>query len=158
MDAYGGSAVERCVRATFIPFISKTLFDKVLVAKLCRESFHFQNRDARLRTMSQQDNFWGGFLLGTAVGGVVGGVLGVLVSSRLNEQNEAGSEKSFAPLDKKSKKRSRLRPPTEQTIEVARQGLEDKIAQLNDAIDDVRQQLGSTNGEFKEESPRTFDA
>ena len=31
-------------------------------------------------------------------------------------------------------------------MEVARRGLEDKIAQLNDAIDDVRQQLGTVNG------------
>jgi hypothetical protein len=31
-------------------------------------------------------------------------------------------------------------------MEVARRSLEDKIAQLNDAIDDVRQQLGGVNG------------
>jgi hypothetical protein len=35
-------------------------------------------------------------------------------------------------------------------MEVARRGLEDKIAQLNDAIDDVRQQLGTVNGTPKE--------
>jgi hypothetical protein len=32
---------------------------------------------------------------------------------------------------------------TEESIELARHGLEDKIAQLNLAIDDVRQQLGT---------------
>jgi gas vesicle protein len=90
--------------------------------------------------MSQQDNFFGGFVLGTIVGGVVGGIAGVLVSSRL-AQEEDGLKK----IDSKVKKRS-LKPPTEQTIEVARRGLEDKIAQLNDAIDDVRQQLGAVNG------------
>jgi gas vesicle protein len=88
--------------------------------------------------MSQQDNFFGGFVLGTIVGGVVGGIAGVLVSSRL-AQEEDGLKKV------EGKKRS-LKPPTEQTIEVARRGLEDKIAQLNDAIDDVRQQLGAVNG------------
>jgi gas vesicle protein len=90
--------------------------------------------------MSQQDNFFGGFVLGTIVGGVVGGIAGVLVSSRL-AQEEDGLKK----VEGKVKKRS-LKPPTEQTIEVARRGLEDKIAQLNDAIDDVRQQLGAVNG------------
>jgi gas vesicle protein len=89
--------------------------------------------------MSQQDNFFGGFVLGTIVGGVVGGIAGVLVSSRL-AQEEDGLKK----MEGKVKKN--LKPPTEQTIEVARRGLEDKIAQLNDAIDDVRQQLGAVNG------------
>jgi hypothetical protein len=35
---------------------------------------------------------------------------------------------------------------TEEGMEAARLGLEAKIAQLNDAIDDVRQQLGYING------------
>jgi gas vesicle protein len=89
--------------------------------------------------MSQQDNFFGGFVLGTIVGGVVGGIAGVLVSSRL-AQEEDGLKKMEGKANKN------LKPPTEQTIEVARRGLEDKIAQLNDAIDDVRQQLGAVNG------------
>ncbi|MBD1850192.1 hypothetical protein [Leptolyngbya sp. FACHB-711] len=98
--------------------------------------------------MSQQGNFIGGFLLGTVVGGVVGGVIGALAASRLNQES-AGSEKSFSKLDKaesKPTKRRQLKAPTEQNMEIARRGLEDKIAQLNDAIDDVRQQLGTVNG------------
>lgn len=98
--------------------------------------------------MSQQGNFIGGFLLGTVVGGVVGGVIGALAASRMN-QEAAGSEGSFPKLDKaeaKPVKRRQLKAPTEQNMEVARRGLEDKIAQLNDAIDDVRQQLGTVNG------------
>jgi gas vesicle protein len=98
--------------------------------------------------MSQQDNFVPGFLLGTLVGGIVGGVVGVLVSSRLNNA-DASSEAAFAKLDEKAskgRKRQLKAPPTEQSIEMARRGLEDKIAQLNEAIDDVRQQLGGVNG------------
>ena len=34
---------------------------------------------------------------------------------------------------------------TEESVETARHSLEDKIAQLNLAIDDVRQQLGNVN-------------
>jgi hypothetical protein len=39
-------------------------------------------------------------------------------------------------------------------METARLGLEDKISQLNQAIDDVRQQLGSVNGN---NSSETYD-
>jgi gas vesicle protein len=96
--------------------------------------------------MSQQDdNFLGGFILGTIVGGVVGGIAGVLVSSRLS-QSEGVDAEGLKKLDSKVNKKRNLKQPTEQTIEVARRGLEDKIAQLNDAIDDVRQQLGAVNG------------
>ena len=93
-------------------------------------------------TMSQSDNFLTGFLLGSLVGGLAGGVLGVVVSSR---RSSTDAESQFTPpLDKESRKR-KLTPPTEESIEAARQGLEEKIAQLNDAIDDVRQQLSSVN-------------
>jgi gas vesicle protein len=93
--------------------------------------------------MSQRDSFLGGFLLGTVVGGAVGGILGAVVSSRLaNDENSA----EFPQLKDKTTRKRQLKPPTEQSIEAARRGLEDKIAELNEAIDDVRQQLSSTNG------------
>ena len=87
--------------------------------------------------MSQQNGFGNGFILGSVVGGVVGGLLGTVLASRnekqIAERNEyrlqTGKE---IPLD------------SEERIELARHGLEDKIAQLNLAIDDVRQQLGTT--------------
>jgi hypothetical protein len=98
--------------------------------------------------MSQQDNFSGGFLLGTIVGGVVGGVLGaLLVSQRQEEMSEESLLKKAGAPDLKPKGKKRpLRGSSEQNIELARRSLEDKIAQLNDAIDDVRQQLSSVNG------------
>ena len=86
--------------------------------------------------MSQQNGFGSGFILGSIIGGVVGGILGTVLTTR-NERQIAhkndyklqnGREKSFS---------------SEESIELARHGLEDKIAQLNLAIDDVRQQLGS---------------
>ena len=88
--------------------------------------------------MSQQNGFGSGFVLGSLVGGVIGGVLGTLLASRqenksLEEEQsliEAGTQTKFT---------------TEESIEVARHSLEDKIAQLNLAIDDVRQQLGTVN-------------
>ncbi|MBD1843980.1 hypothetical protein H6F89_11330 [Cyanobacteria bacterium FACHB-63] len=92
--------------------------------------------------MSQQDNFSGGFVLGAIVGGIVGGIIGsVVTAQRFAEETEDTQAKSELPKPKR-----RMRPSTEQNIELARRGLEDKIAQLNDAIDDVRQQLGNVNG------------
>ena len=93
--------------------------------------------------MSQQDNFVGGFLLGTILGGVVGGIAGVLVSSRLPEDS-ADVDEDTANDDSPSTRRP-FQLPTERSIEVARRSLEDKIAQLNDAIDDVREQLSTVN-------------
>lgn len=84
--------------------------------------------------MSQRDGFTGGFLAGTLVGGLVGGIIGAVVVSRLDNRNE---EENSSLLT--SRKREKLSP--EESIEMARHRLEDKIAQLNHAIDDVRQQL-----------------
>ncbi|MGP1386551.1 MAG: hypothetical protein ACTS2F_23535 [Thainema sp.] len=87
-------------------------------------------------------NFLGGFLLGTLVGGVVGGVAGVLAASRLaSEEDESISKKR-----ERRKRQSEMTFSTEEEMEAARRGLEDKIAQLNEAIDDVRFQLNSVNG------------
>lgn len=89
--------------------------------------------------MSQRDGFAGGFFVGAIIGGVVGGVLGAALTSRLSQ--ESNSEKN--PL---LKPRKGAQLTSEEGIEVARRSLEDKIAQLNLAIDDVRQQLGAVNG------------
>jgi gas vesicle protein len=97
--------------------------------------------------MSQQDNFSGGFLLGAIVGGAIGGVLGALLTAqRLTEDPEEGTLKPELAEKKSKRKRRSLSASSEQNIELARRSLEDKIAQLNDAIDVARQQLGSVNG------------
>ncbi|MGB5595214.1 MAG: hypothetical protein WBM32_00540 [Crocosphaera sp.] len=85
--------------------------------------------------MSQRDGFTGGFLTGTIVGGIVGGIIGAVVASRLDNNDEDNQSSLF-----KSDKREKL--TSEESMEIARHRLEDKIAQLNNAIDDVRQQLG----------------
>ncbi len=100
--------------------------------------------------MSQQDGFASGLLLGTLIGGVVGGVLGAVISSRLDakltdEENEsltAGDNNS-----QKSAKRRQMRASANENLEIeaTRRSLEDKIAQLNATIDDVRKQLGNVN-------------
>lgn len=85
----------------------------------------------------QQDNFMGGFLLGTIVGGVLGGVTGVLASSRLASKNSAlGTEADESDPSVTGHTGNR-------SIGSTRRSLEDKIAQLNEAIDGVRQQLNN---------------
>lgn len=94
--------------------------------------------------MSQQNNFGSGFILGSVIGGVVGGLIGTVLATRnerqiSNQENSRlgnGSEISFG---------------SEESIELARHGLEDKIAQLNLAIDDVRQQLGTVKANSLEQ-------
>ncbi|MGA7933279.1 MAG: hypothetical protein WCA35_07005 [Kovacikia sp.] len=100
--------------------------------------------------MSQRDNFSGGFLLGAIVGGVVGGALGALFASgRLTEL--VTSEEALLEPDQQEAKAEKLKRRSlkaangQGDIETARRGLEDKIAQLNEAIDDVRQKLGGVN-------------
>jgi hypothetical protein len=100
--------------------------------------------------MSQRDNFAGGFFLGALVGGLIGGVLGAVVTSRLSEEDSAPVEGETS--------NPRVIPSGSQRsdMELARRKLEGKIAQLNDAIDDVRQQLGGVNGiKTKNEQPAT---
>jgi hypothetical protein len=112
--------------------------------------------------MSQRDGFSGGFLLGTIVGGIVGGVVGALLTAKqfTNDTDSAADQPATkASLGSKSnrKKRSLHAGRNELEIETARRSLEDKIAQLNDAIDDVRQQLGGVNGApIEETSPRSM--
>jgi TolA-binding protein len=100
--------------------------------------------------MSQRDNFSGGFLLGTVFGSIVGGVLGAVVASRvLNPQSEEpllSESQTDQRLSSKPKRRSLKASNGQADMEMARRSLEDKIAQLNDAIDDVHQQLGRVNG------------
>jgi hypothetical protein len=96
--------------------------------------------------MSQRDGFAGGFFLGALVGGAVGGVLGAVVATRSRQINE-GDEENRSLLS--SGRGGKI--DTEEGMEKARRRLEDKIAQLNNAIDDVRQQLGPTNGSTSEQ-------
>lgn len=98
--------------------------------------------------MSNQNNFAGGFLTGAIFGGIVGGIVGAaIVSTRYKELAPDATEAL------KRKKQPR-KVAAESDIEEARQGLEAKIAQLNDAIDDVREQLNDVNGDLPEEELR----
>lgn len=103
-----------------------------------------------MQVMSQRDNFGNGFLLGAIVGGTVGGLIGAILASRnqgelpLEPDTQAldGDEEVNDRNDRRSVSRRRL---DEVRMENARRSLEGKIAQLNEAIDDVRQRFEDSN-------------
>ncbi|MEM6754348.1 MAG: hypothetical protein AAF630_15410 [Cyanobacteria bacterium P01_C01_bin.38] len=103
--------------------------------------------------MSQRDGFASGFFAGAILGSVVGGVVGALAAQRRNEAEFAEDEKEQQISGKgssnsdKSGKRRQMRGAGTNGVEmeIARRSLEDKIAQLNATIDEVRDQLGSVN-------------
>ena len=107
--------------------------------------------------MSQQDNFSSGFLWGAALGGIAGGLVGAVLANQLgepdrdrddggNDSDEQTTQPELSPV--KSRRRPlRIESAPKNKMELARQSLEDKIASLNDAIDDVRQQLHQVNAE-----------
>lgn len=94
--------------------------------------------------MSQQNGFGSGFILGSIIGGVVGGLLGTVLANR-NDQQISDKENLVVQSPQG------ISFGTEESIELARHGLEDKIAQLNLAIDDVRHQLDSVKANSLEQ-------
>jgi gas vesicle protein len=104
---------------------------------------------------NQSDKFGSGFLAGTIFGGVVGGLVGAWLAKKLGEtlaeedptaageNAKNGVKNGVKTINSRASKRQPLRGGDELNIESARQGLETKIAQLNDAIDDVRNQLSN---------------
>lgn len=88
--------------------------------------------------MSQREGFSGGFLAGAIFGGIMGGLIGSAIASRRNKNLEAENQSLLEASEG-------IRFETEEEMEKARRSLENKIAQLNHAIDDVRQQLGTVN-------------
>ncbi len=99
--------------------------------------------------MSQRDGFGSGFLAGAIIGGVVGGIVGAAIASRRQEDFtlEEEAQLNDSPRNKTSAKQRQMRAAEADTMdmEMARRSLEDKIAQLNSTIDEVRQQLGNVN-------------
>lgn len=84
--------------------------------------------------MSQRDGFGTGFLLGALFGGVVGGVAGAIAASKIKDTSDAKKPEWLEDEEA-------LSFDSEEGMEMARRSLENKIAQLNGAIDDVRQQM-----------------
>jgi gas vesicle protein len=110
--------------------------------------------------MSQRDNFGSGFLAGTIVGGLVGGIVGALIASGRASETDTTDASLLNPGSSEAKpsKGKKRQLKDSESIEFARRGLEDKIAQLNAAIDEVRTQLGTVNGKGAEIERERFSS
>lgn len=101
--------------------------------------------------MSQRDGFASGFFAGAILGSVVGGIVGSLITRRDLELIEGEEPQLTDSLVEAGKKPNILRrrlskaAAENQNMETARLNLEDKIAQLNATIDEVRKQLGNVD-------------
>jgi predicted acylesterase/phospholipase RssA len=105
-----------------------------------------------VKDMSQRDGFVSGFFVGAIFGSVMGGVVGALIATRQDPElagdEEAQLSKNLEQSRKITGKRRQMTPSQTEGLEMetARRSLEDKIAQLNATIDEVRKQLGNVNG------------
>jgi uncharacterized protein YcfJ len=109
--------------------------------------------------MSDRENFTGGLIAGAVVGGLVGGAIGFLLGSG-GSQEVSADENGSLPESKLNKLIRRKLKGEEEKIESARRTLEEKIAQLNEAIDEVRFQLGDEqehSQELENEEPIAHD-
>jgi hypothetical protein len=97
--------------------------------------------------MSDRNGFSSGFWLGTLVGGVVGGIVGSVIVGANNQRDEEQMDSDLLPDrgQKRPLKSSRLR--TTDRMEMARQSLDDKISELNNAIDAVRSSVSNVSNE-----------
>jgi gas vesicle protein len=101
--------------------------------------------------MSQRDGFASGFFAGAIVGSVVGGIVGALITQRrdlelIQEDSELTNETAEAKKTNILKRHQMKAVENEgMEIETARRSLEDKIAQLNATIDEVRKELLNVN-------------
>ncbi len=113
--------------------------------------------------MSDRDNFAGGFIAGAVLGGLLGGIVGASLSRRQASAARRALRNGISKVRATSRElesrangngnavRRWVRTPTEThpvapeaRIEESRRNLENKIAQLNIAIDDARHQLSDT--------------
>jgi hypothetical protein len=86
--------------------------------------------------MSQRDGFSTGFFLGSLVGGLVGGTIGAVLASRQLNGDEP-------EVLRRIKARTKNGLADGEIMESARQSLENKIADLNGAIEQVRSSLSN---------------
>jgi len=90
--------------------------------------------------MNNKYGFAGGLITGAAVGGSLGALLGILIGTRISD--DADVAENLLNTEDTEKQKSIKQS---ETVQEARQSLENKIAQLNQAIDEVRQQIGGVN-------------
>ncbi len=94
--------------------------------------------------MSNRDGFSGGFWLGTLVGGVVGGIVGASIANQRANRFDPEAETGRFPGEGEKRPFKSSRSRTLDRMELARRSLDDKISDLNNAIDSVRSSIAHT--------------
>jgi hypothetical protein len=92
--------------------------------------------------MSNRDKFSSGFWLGTIVGSVVGGIVGASIANNRSNRLEDELDSILPEGGEKRPLKSSRRARTADRMEIARRSLDDKISDLNNAIDAVRSSVG----------------
>jgi hypothetical protein len=100
--------------------------------------------------MSNRDGFGSGFWLGTLVGGVVGGVVGAAIAQRANRIGDESERDLLSAEGGERRPFKSSRNRTSDRMEMARRSLDDKISDLNNAIDSVRSSIGHVPGDPSE--------
>ncbi len=97
---------------------------------------------------NDNDRFGGGFLAGSIFGGIAGGLLGAWIATKLSDrvQTEEQPEEEKENQNAGQFKAQSFINGNDLGMEDARQSLEEKISQLNTAIDQAREQLSDVNG------------
>jgi gas vesicle protein len=95
----------------------------------------------------RSDNFFGGFILGA----IAGSVVGALIASKLNESANPKDLKNLE-LEDDDAIDDEHNLLDEEPIDRTKRGLEQKIAQLNAAIDAVSNELSISTGNGRKKS------
>jgi gas vesicle protein len=116
-----------------------------------------------------QDRFYSGLAIGALLGGLTGGLLGYLLAAPSQESGSRSAETS--KRIRRARKRNyassadpqvvleEVQQSADQAISDARQSINVKIAQLNDAIEQARDKLGTSNHtKIKEDSSSPDEA
>ncbi|KAL3677493.1 hypothetical protein R1sor_027441 [Riccia sorocarpa] len=92
----------------------------------------------------------GDFLAGFLIGGALFGAIGYLIAPTVNKTLAAVAEKEKEDIEDEGppKKLPKYADDDDEGLEKTRKNLNDKIAQLNAAIDDVSAQLRADDGVF----------
>jgi gas vesicle protein len=90
---------------------------------------------------NDDDNFIDGVLIGAVVGTLVGGILGVLLAPRRRTLPAMAPEAKTSP-----ETAAEMSESTNGSLESARRGLEEKLEQLNQAIEATRTKLTNNPG------------
>jgi hypothetical protein len=94
---------------------------------------------------SDNDRFGGGFLAGSIFGSITGGLLGAWIATKLSNRLSPASQTDDSSSPTQPRQPSFM-GGNDLEMEDARQSLEEKISQLNSAIDQAREQLSEVNG------------